>query len=450
MRDYRQMKEIQELRKKQEEEEKSKAQDGIIEDADLKKSGEGSEAGRYSHRSPGFRGWVAYVWEYYKWPILIFGIILVGVIVGMRQMLSGANPDLSVTYVGPFYLSAENKNELFDDFARLSGDGGGDFNQDGEFKCSLLDLTITYVRDADKNVYTYDEQNGAYTRFQTELRAGDTLLYFLDKRYYAAAKSEGVLQKLEDVLDDASASFDGYGIYLGDLPCYSMTGFSRMPAGTVVCLRQSPSEDGIRYGRTVESWKAHVSVLNGMTKRKDAPAVEAGADVDLLYVAPEPAFRSYEEGVQKAASTAVPDMNGDGKRILSMRHIDISGAESDPVRRIREKEARTELVTGNSFIWLLDETTFRYAMDRGLLSPLPDELKSHKAATEGFGLLLSELPLAEASGFSDLRPDSILCLRRSPSSETESYGRSGEEYDAAAVCFVNLAKLHPVASDAEK
>ena len=124
MRDYRQMKEIQELRKKQEEEEKSKAQDGIIEDADLKKSGEGSEAGRYSHRGPGFRGWVAYVWEYYKWPILIFGIILVGVIVGMRQMLSGANPDLSVTYVGPFYLSAENKNELFDDFARLSGDGG--------------------------------------------------------------------------------------------------------------------------------------------------------------------------------------------------------------------------------------------------------------------------------------------------------------------------------------
>ena len=132
------------------------------------------------------------------------------------------------------------------------------------------------------------------------------------------------------------------------------------------------------------------------------------------------------------------------------RHIDISGAESDPVRRIREKEARTELVTGKSFIWLLDETTFKYAMDRGLLSPLPAELKSHKAATEGFGLLLSELPLAEASGFSDLRPDSILCLRRSPFSETESYGRSGEEYDAAAVCFVNLAKLRPVAGVVEK
>ncbi|MBP5231631.1 MAG: hypothetical protein ILO68_07860, partial [Clostridia bacterium] len=342
MRDYKQMKEIQELKKQQASEEAEAPEAEAVPEEDK------GENGKYSHRGPGFKGWLQYVWDYYKWPILIIGLIAVGVFVGIRQATANSNPDLSVTYVGPFYLSPDSQDDLRKEFADLCGEQNknGDFNGDGEFRCAILDLTITYVKDADKNVYVYDEQNGAYTRFQTELRAGDTMLYFLDPRYYAEAKAEGVLQKLDTVIGDASLSFDGYGLYLGDLPCYSRPGFSRMPAGTVVCLRQTPAEDAIRYGRTEDSWKAHAELLKAMVKETD-PAPEREPDAELLYVASEPAYRSVSEQIAKNAPD-IPDANADGVSFLSVRSVCLNGRGGEARKASAEKAVRTEIVAGKT------------------------------------------------------------------------------------------------------
>ena len=433
MRDYKQMKEIQELRKQAETEEAAVPEETV--------SGETpSENDRYAHRAPGFKGWISHIWEYYKWPILIIGVILIGIIIGLRQALSSANPDLAVTYVGPFYLSVDNQNELRNEFAELAGENQGDFNGDGEFKCSLLDLTITYVRDAEQNTYVYDEQNSVYTRFQTELRAGDTLLYFLDQRYYLEAKGEGILQKLDTVLEDASLSFDGYGLYLGDLPCYSRPGFARMPAGTVVCLRQSPSQDAIRYNRTEDSWLNHVAILRAMVldeKKEEKPA--AGDDVTLFYASSEPCFRSYEEAIRSLAGPLTADVNGDGVRSFGVRSVCISGSDSE--KELMRREAKTEMVTGTTYLWIVNEEMFRYAKERGLLEPLPEAFSSHAAAADGYGLQLSGIPLGNADGFSSLRKDSILCLRRDPAGETESYGRTSEGFAVAKAVFEGFLAL---------
>lgn len=428
MRDYKQMKEIQELRKLQEE--RPDAEAAVPEQTD------DAENARYTHRGPGFRGWVSYIWEYYKWPILIVGIIVIGVLIGIRQAAGSANPDLAITYVGPFYLSADNQEELKNDFAALSGDVKGDYNGDGEYRLSLLDLTITYVLDADAKVHVYDEQNSVFTRFQTELRAGDTMLYFLDKRYYLEAKNEGILQPLKDVLTESETklSFDGYGIYIGDLNAYDRAGISRMPAGTVLCLRRSPDRDALKYGRTIENWESHVKLLRSLVRGTE-PAEEnpSGPDVALLYVSAEPCYRSVRFGICAQVGNLFAYSETDIKASFDVFGIDKSG--SDARKAVQAKRARTELIAGNSFLWLLDEESFLYAKERGLLEPLPGDLSEGKAAVDGCGLLLSELPLFRREGFRDLRADSILCLRRNPESETESYGRTEERFLTAKEVF---------------
>ena len=440
MRDYKQMKEIQELRKRQEEE----AQSAVPEPDG---SEETPEQERYAHRGPGFRGWVAYIWEYYKWPVLIVGIIAVGVIIGLRQAFASANPDLAITYVGPFYLSVDNKTALEENLASLAGSNKGDYNGDGEFRLSLLDLTITYVRDADQKVYTYDEQNSAYTRFQTELRAGDTMLYFLDKRYYQIAKNEGVLQPVGEVLDASLAklSFDGYGIYLGDLDSYSGSGLSRMPAGTVVCLRRSPDRDAISYGRTREDWEAHADLFRALVRGTAPEEKPNDSDVVLFYVSAEPSYRSVRQEVKTAAEEL---LSGTGKPGLTLNVSAVGKDGSDLRRTVQVKAAKTEMVTGSSFLWLLDEESFVYAKEHGLLEPLPADLASDKAAKDGYGLLLSELPLYREKGFRDLRADSVLCLRRNPDGETESYGRTAEAFRAAENVFQSLAQIRLDETDA--
>ena len=243
MRDYKQMQEIQRMREAAEK----------AEDQQEVSPGE-REKDRYGKRKPGFKGWASYVYEYYKWPIVIGLVILLGIGAGISQLRQAANPDLSVMYVGPFYLAPPYRTQLEEQVASLSGEEtAGDYNGDGEYKFSLLDITVDYLTDTEGMQYLYDDGNGALTRFQTELRAGDALLYFLEPYYYRQAKTEGILHPLVELGESyAAKSFDGYGVYLGDLDGYLLEGFSRMPAETVVCLRRSPEKDAIDYGRSTE------------------------------------------------------------------------------------------------------------------------------------------------------------------------------------------------------
>lgn len=432
MRDYKQMQEIQRMR-----EEAAKA-------GDAKESAPGErEKDRYGHRKPGLKGWASYVWEYYKWPILIGLVILFGVGAGISQLRKAANPDLSVMYVGPFYLAPSYRTQLEEQVAALSGEEtAGDYNGDGEYKFSFLDITVDYLTDTDGVHYLYDDGNGALTRFQTELRAGDALLYFLEPYYYRQAKAEGILQPLE-ALGEAYAekSFDGYGVYLGDLDGYLLEGFSRMPAQTVVCLRRSPEADSITYGRTTEDWEHHrdlfCRLLDHTAEEAADPNAGCAPDVTLLVVGETPVLKSIRRPVEAFLSSETADGNGDGKAVGRVKSFLRSGTEA--ARALKAKEIRTELTTGDSMVWILDEEAFLYAKERGLLAPLPESLAGRKNAVEGFGLRLSALEVYGTEGFCELYAGSYLCLRRSPEMETESYGRTREAYERAVQVFTALA-----------
>ena len=441
MRDYKQMQEIQRLR------EESARAESDPESASEGTSGE-REKDRYGKRKPGFRGWASYVYEYYKWPILIGLVILFGIGAGISQLRRAANPDLAVMYVGPFYLSPSYQTQLEEQVAFLSGEEiAGDYNGDGEYKFSLLDITVDYLTDSQGVQYLYDDGNSALTRFQTEIRAGDALLYFLEPYYYRQAKAEGILQPLEALGETyAAKSFDGYGVYLGDLDGYLLDGFSRMPARTVVCLRRSPEEDSITYGRTVKDWEHHRDLFCRLLDYTDGAAADPNEgcepDVTLLVVGETPVLRSIRRPMEALLSEKVADGNGDGKRVGQVKDFLRSGTEA--ARALRAKEVRTELVTGNSMVWILDEEAFLYAKEKGLLAPLPEEFAGRENAVDGCALRLYALDIYAAEGFCELYSNSYLCLRRSPETETESYGRTQEAYERAKDVFTALVNYEYV------
>jgi len=428
MRDYKQMQEIQKLKEQA-------AADTSQHD------GNRDESEKYTKRNPGFKGWLEYIVEYYKWPILLGTAVVIGLLVGAVQMSNNANPDLSTMYVGPFYLTPTEQDKLQAEIAALSGDKAGDYNGDGEFRFDFLDITLTHLTDADGVQFTMDDQNTAYTRFMTELRAGDTLLYFLEPHFYRQALADDILTPLSELGIDPSLSRDGYGIAIGDLDAYELNGFRRMPIETVVCLRRSPDKDAVSYGRTIENWNAHrdafLSIVGYKTTTR-VPDTQTPPDVTLFYAGAQPVYNSMRYDIETALSAMITDENGDNRRKCALHAITKSG--SDALWKVNSKAIRTELITGDSFLMLLDEESFRYALEHDLLEALPKELQDASGAKEGYGILLSSLPIYNTDGFHELASLSYLCLRKAPEDGAEHYGRTQKDYDAAKKLFESLTK----------
>ncbi len=427
MRDYKQMKEVQKLREQA-------AKQGDPEQPEL------DESQKYTKRSPGFGGWMEYIAEYYKWPIL-FGVVLVSAIIfAISQTASSSNPDLSMMYVGPFYMSPAEQDRLGETVAQLSGETEGDYNQDGRFRYDFLDLTISHIRDQEGIEYTYDDQNTAYTRFQTEMRAGDTVLYFLEPYFYRVALAEGILTPLEQLGVDPSLSYDGYGIPMGNLDCYELEGFNKMPAEAMVCIRRSPDADAVSYGRTQESWEHHKDLFLKMVAYRSPGRVidtETAPDVTLFYVGEEPVYKSTRLPVEALLNQLVTDVNGDGKKRCTLRELTRSGNKLPD--EVLAKQIRTELVTGNEFLMLLDEKAYQYAKEQDLLAELPTELKTATGAADGVAIRFNSLALRSKEGFCELEAISYLCLRKAPAEGSESYGRTDTDYQAALELFLRLA-----------
>lgn len=428
MRDYKQMQEIQKLREQ-------------AETDHSEHDGNRDESEKYTKRNPGLKGWLEYIAEYYKWPILIGAVVAIGLIVGAVQMAQTANPDLSTMYVGPFYLTPTEQDKFQAEIAALSGDKAGDYNGDGEYRFDFLDITLSHLTDADGVQYTYDDKNTAYTRFMTELRAGDTLLYFLEPYFYRQALADDILMPLSELGVDPSLSRDGYGIAIGDLDAYELNGFRRMPIETVVCLRRSPDKDAVSYGRTIENWNAHRDAFLSIVNYKTTTRVldtQTPADVTLFYAGAQPVYKSMRYDIETALTALITDENGDGRRKCALHAITKSG--SDAHWQLGSKAIRTELITGGSFLMLLDEESFRYAMDHGLLEELPEKLQNASGAKEGHGILLSSLPIYNTDGFHELASLSYLCLRKAPDDGVENYGRTQNDYESAKKLFETLTK----------
>ena len=219
------------------------------------------------------KGWWENLWYYHKWLIILGGIIVLFVVIAVVQMFSKPDADVDLMFVGPWYLSSENKDELEESIRSIAED----YNGDGEKAVDILELTLkslTMGEGGDQKTMYYDEYNSAMQRFQTELRAGDSVIYFLHKEFYETARDAGVLAPLSEVLpagDLPGEAVDAYGLVLGSLDVYGLPGFSRMPADLILCMRRSPESDALQLGPKLEAWSGNKQAFAGMVGYR-APA----------------------------------------------------------------------------------------------------------------------------------------------------------------------------------
>ncbi len=230
------------------------------------------------------REWLENIWYHYKWVIIVGVLLIVFVSVSLYQCGTNGEPDVNILHVGPFYISPEAADEMEITMSKLAGD----YNEDGKFNLDVLDITINKFgnESAGVDVTNYDIQQSGYTRFQTEIRAGDAVIYLLDEEYFKMCVAEGLLVPLEDVVDDAylpEKVIDGYGVYLSDLDAYELPGLSNVPSTAILCLRRMPKEGETNYKNLSKVWdgncKAFVNIFKYESTTENKQNSEETSDV---------------------------------------------------------------------------------------------------------------------------------------------------------------------------
>ncbi len=233
-----------------------------------------------------FKDWLSNIWYYYKWMIIIIGVLVFALIIAAVQLFQQKDNDIDMLYIGAGVLSVSDNGKLKDFVAQNTTDVNGD----GTVQVGLLELTAATDNvsriDGESITIDYDTNKSVLQRFETEVRAGDALIYLCDDYYYERLKSTGVLAELSSVLQPAEMPervYDECGVYLKDLGLSLAPGFASLPDTTIVCLRRSPENDEIKYGRTFEEWTAHkLLFVKLMTYKRDA-VVYNDTDINIVY-----------------------------------------------------------------------------------------------------------------------------------------------------------------------
>lgn len=217
------------------------------------------------------REWIENMWYHYKWLIIFGFMMIVFVIISLFQFLATKDPDVNILHIGPMYISPAAAEMTETTLTAMSED----YNGDGEIKIEILDITVNKFGNESAGIdpQNYDHNNTALQRFQTEIRAGDTVIYALDKQYFDICVNEGLLEPLDEIIDDAfmpEKTVDGYGVYISDLDAYELDGLSSFPETAILCLRRSPDKDEIKYGRTNDIWNGNKKTFINIIKYRSA------------------------------------------------------------------------------------------------------------------------------------------------------------------------------------
>ncbi|PKM63167.1 MAG: hypothetical protein CVU97_01595 [Firmicutes bacterium HGW-Firmicutes-21] len=201
-----------------------------------------------------FKQWCEHIWYYNKWMIILGGTVAVFLIVGVIQLFTQKEGDVSFLYVGKATITVRGTNELQDTVKGLIED----YNDDGVITIDYVELTAL-AGETSGVAFDFDTNNAVLRRFENEVRAGDSVIYLLDQYYFERVVDMGVLANLSDILGDdvPETAIDDYGVYLKDLDIYSTPGFNQLPAKTILCIRRSPEQDQITYGRRVDVYNAN-------------------------------------------------------------------------------------------------------------------------------------------------------------------------------------------------
>lgn len=214
------------------------------------------------------REWIENMWYHYKWLIIFGGLLIIFLVISCFQFLSNDEPDVNILHMGPMYISPE----VADRIEETIGGFSDDYNDDGDKTVAILDITVNKFGTDESNTFNYDQYNKSLQRFQTEIRAGDAVIYLLDKEYFDICVQESLLTPLDEVIDDAympENTVEGYGVPVTELDAFDLEGLSNVPDTAILCLRRSPEHDEIKYGRKQETWEGNRKTFVNIIKYRE-------------------------------------------------------------------------------------------------------------------------------------------------------------------------------------
>ncbi|MBR5779448.1 MAG: hypothetical protein IKY21_02345 [Clostridia bacterium] len=390
-----------------------------------------------------FSEWLENIWYHSKWMIIFGGMMIIFVVISVIQLVSTSGPDVNILHVGPMYLSSE----AIDRIETTLKDFSDDYNDDGDFSISLLDITVDKLSNGQGGTVNLDYNNQALQRFQTEIRAGDASIYALDKYYFDICLKEGLLTPLEEIIDDADMPVNNvkdekgviYGVYVSDLDVYSLSGIENFPDTAILCLRRSPEKDQISYGRTQEDWEGNRKTFVKLIKYRDKDKVVN--DIDVMYCGFNKVLTEAEEGFE-STFTSFADKEDVLFDITSiMLEGNMTSLDPTESNTLAVKEFETELFAGDSMIFLLDKQLFDICVEHDKLASFEEVFGKDnmpEGVIGGCGIYLSSLDVDGLAGFEKLSPNTVLCIRRAPDSETIKYGRLQSAWESNRDIFVKL------------
>ncbi len=190
--------------------------------------------------------WLDNFWYHYKWLTIGVAFFLIVGIICVAQMCSKENDDLVTLYAGRVNLTSAEANGLA---AALSAIAPEDFNGDGKSSVALSAYNVMseeQIRElaketdedgkpvfVDRSYYTTQ-----YETYSNYVMTGESSVALLDPWLYQSLLEGDRLMELKEALGETpKASFDGYGVRLGDLAVYDAYGvLAALPEDTVVCL----------------------------------------------------------------------------------------------------------------------------------------------------------------------------------------------------------------------
>ena len=160
-------------------------------------------------------------------------------------------------------------------------------------------------------------------------------------------------------------------------------------------------------------------------------------DAYIMYVGQSAIDVKSKDEMAAMAAEDVYDQNGDGKSYVALLEITVVSGDNIPYTAYEtnvdaNKRFMTELASGDSVVYLLDEPFFARAADEGLLCPLSEIIDPALLPENMYdecAVRVSELDYFRREGFASLPGDTLLCIRRSPDKDSISYGRTQEYWD---------------------
>ena len=198
---------------------------------------------------------IANFWYHHKWKVIVIGVFLFMGITLATQFLHKSNPDITILYAGPDYITANDNRKFCAALARIMDD----YNGDGEKKVLLNDIiymTGDQIRAARESAeaagdeFAYNQQANAQTaeQFTYEIMAGDSLLCFLCEDQYETVRAADGFVPLAEIFEAVpDSAIDEYGIRLYDTPFAQYFTISHIfPEETIVALRRVTTLSQVR------------------------------------------------------------------------------------------------------------------------------------------------------------------------------------------------------------